>query len=223
MKLHSFIVMLGTGIILASFLTALAYAKKAKPHYYRYIFVFIVLGILLSLNTIASNNYTWRYGLKIRILLEQVLIFLKFLILSLYFLETLKKSFFYNRIKWLFYISIPVLFSLVIIVHLANIEIRPSILPNLIFFIFCIFYLRDLMNNKPTVIIVKSSSFWLTMGIFFSSSIGFPVSSLIPFVSKNYEYADLRFQISSIQNMSLIIMYLFIIKSYQCLKHPQNL
>jgi hypothetical protein len=31
-----------------------------------------------------------------------------------------------------------------------------------------------------------------------------------------------RLQIFSIYNMSLIIMYLFIIKSYLCLKHPQH-
>ena len=223
MKLHSLIVLLGTGIILISFFTALAFAKKAKPKYYRYIFAFIILGLLMSINTIASNNYTWRYGLKIRILIEQVIIFLQFLMFGLFFLEVLKKSFLHKKIKWLFLLSIPIQLCVIIIVHVVNIEIRPGIIPNLILFIFCILYLRDLMNNKPTLILVKSSTFWLVMGIFFSSCIGFPVSSLIPFVSKAQEHADLRFQIFSIQNMSLIVLYLFIIKSYVCLKHPQNL
>ncbi len=223
MKLHSLIVLLGTSIILISFFTALAFSKNKKPHYFRYIFAFVILGLLLSANTIASNNYTWRYGLKIRILIEQVLISLQFVMFSLFFLEALKKSLFYKKVKWLLILSIPIQLCGIIVVHLANIEIRPGIVPNLILFILCIYYLRDLMNTKPTLILIKSSTFWLTMGIFFSSCIGFPVSSLIPFISKTQEYTDLRFQIFSIQNMSLIVMYLFIIKSYVCLKHPQNL
>jgi hypothetical protein len=223
MKLHSFIVLLGTGIILISFFTALAFAKKAKPHYYRYIFVFIILGLLMSANTIASNNYTWRYGLKIRILIEQVIISLQFVVLGLFFLKALKNSKFRKKIKWLLILSVFIQTSLIIFVQLANTEIRTSTVPYLILLIFCSFYLADIMNNKPTVILVKSSSFWLVTGIFFSACIGFPVSSLIPFVSKAPEYSNLRFQIFSIYNMSLIVMYLFIIKSYVCLKHPQNL
>ncbi len=223
MKLHSFIILFGTGIILISFFIAIGYSKKAKPAYYNYIFVFILLGLLLSINTLASNNYTWRYSIKIPILIEQVLILLQYLMLSLFFLRLMKKSVFVKRIKWLLFLSIPVQICLIILVQLGNTEIRPSVIPNLILLIFCSFYLRDLMNNKPTLILVQSSAFWLVIGIFFSSCIALPVNSLIPFVSKNKEYLNLRFQIFSIYNMSLITMYLFIIKSYLCLKHPQTL
>ncbi len=223
MKLHSFIVLLGTAIILITFFTALAFAKKEKPHYYRYIFAFITLGLLLSVNTIASNNYIWRYGLKIRILIEQVLILFQLAMLGLFFLEALKSSKFIKKIKWLLFLSVFIQTGLIIFVQLTNTEIRSTNVPNLILLIFCSFYLTDIMNNRPTVILVKSSSFWLVMGIFFSACIGFPIGSLIPFVSKAPEYSNLRFQIFSIYNMSLIVMYLFIIKSYVCLKHPQNL
>ena len=67
MKLHDIIVLLGTAVIVICFFTALIFLKKAKPAYYKYIFGFIIMGLLLSVNTIASNNYTWRYGLKTRI------------------------------------------------------------------------------------------------------------------------------------------------------------
>lgn len=222
MKLHGFIIALGSIIIVISFITALFFSKKIKPVYFKYVFVFIVLGVLLSVNTIASNNYTWRYGLKIRIFIEQLIISLQYVMFGLFFLNLLKNSVFVLKIKWLVLLSIPILFILIFAVHVANVEIRPSIVPNLVLLIFCFFYLRDLMNNKPTVVLVKSSAFWLVMGIFFSSCIGFPVSALIPFISRSDQYSNLRFQIFSIQNMSLIIMYLFIIKSYTCLKHPQH-
>jgi hypothetical protein len=223
MRLHDIIIWFGTGIIVLCFFVSLAFAKKEKPYYYRYIFAYILMGLFLSVNTIASDNYAWRYGLKIRILIEQVLVLLQYGMFALFFWELLKKSAFANKVKWLFFLSIPILLSSIIAVHLANVEIRSSIIVNLILAIFCFFYLRDLMNNKPTVILMKSSAFWLVMGIFFSSCIGFPVSSLVPFIPKTTEYSNLRFQIFSIQNISLIIMYLFIIKSYTCLKHPQSL
>jgi len=209
-------------IIVISFIIALVFIKKAKPAYFKYIFGFIVFGLLLSGNTIASNNYTWRFGLKNRIFIEQVLILFQYAMFVLFFWECLKNSVFARKIRWLLLLSTPILFGLILIVHIANVEIRPSIVPNLVLLLFCFFYLRDLMNNRPTLVIMNSSAFWLVMGIFFSSSIGFPVSSLMPFISKNQEYADLRFQIFSIQNISLIILYLFIIKSYICLKHPQS-
>lgn len=223
MKLHGFIVILGSVIIVISFITALVFSHKTKPAYYKYIFAFIILGLLLSVNTIASHNYTWRYGLKIRIFIEQFLVFLQFMMLGLFFWNVLKNSVFIKKIKWIFLLSIPILFILIIAVHLANVEVRSILVPNLVLLIFCFFYLKDLLNNKPTVVLVQSSAFWLVMGIFFSSCISFPVSSLMPFISKSEAFTNLRFQIFSIQNMSLIIMYLFIIKSYVCLKHPQNL
>jgi hypothetical protein len=223
LRLHNFIVLFGTLVIVITFLVALAFLKKEKPRYCKFIFIFIVLGLLLSVNTIASNNYTWLYSIKVRILIEQILILLQSLMFSFFFLEVLKKSIFAEKIKILIAILIPIQIGLIIVVQFGNTEIRPSIVPNLILLIFCYFYLRDLLNNKPTIILVRSPAFWLVMGFLFSSCIGFPVSSLIPFVSKSQEYTDLRFQIFSIHNMSLVIMYLFFIKSYLCLKRPQNL
>ena len=223
MQLHNLIVWIGTAIIGISFLVALAFNRKVKPYYYRYIFAFIVMGVLLSVNTIASDNSAWRYGLKIRILFEQVLILLQSLMLGFFFWELLIKSVYAKFIKWLLASSIIIQITLIVVVQIANTEIRPTTVPNLILLVFFYFYLRDLMNNKPTLILVQSSAFWLVMGIFFSSCIGFPVSALMPFVSKSQEYSNLRFQIFSIYNMSLIIMYIFIIKSYLCLKHPQSL
>ncbi|MEP7254198.1 MAG: hypothetical protein ABI666_00410 [Ferruginibacter sp.] len=223
MKLYNFIVLFGTGIIGIAFFLAIAFAKKDKPLYYRYIFIFIILGLLLSTNAITNHNSAWLFSKKIPILIEQLLLLFQSLMLGLFFFEILKKSIFAKKIKGLLFLLVLTQIILIIVVHLANTEISPFIIPNLILLIFCFFYVRDLMSNKPTLILVKSSAFWLVMGIFFSSSIGFPVSSLIPFIPKNQEVVNLRFQIFSITNMSLIVLYLFIIKSYLCLKHPQNL
>lgn len=215
--------MFGTGIIVIAFFLAIIFFKKEKPVYFKYIFLFIIGGLLLSTNTIASNNHAWRNGMKISIVIEQLLLLFQSLMLGLFFFEVLEKSLYKKIIKQLIFLSAIIQIILIIVVHSANIEIRPLIVPNLILLIFCYFYLRDLLNTKPTLILVKSSAFWLVMGILFSSCIGFPVFSLIPFIPNNQEYLNLRNQIFSIANMSLIVLYLFIIKSYLCLKHPQNL
>lgn len=223
MKLHSFIVTFGTFIISITFLTALLSIKKEKPHYFKYIFVFIILGLALSTNTISSNYYTWRYNMKTGILIEQLITVSQFVMLSSFFRELLQFTKFVKIIKCLFFLSIIIQIFQILIVQLTNTEIRPTTISNLFLLILCYFYVRDLMNNNPTLILIKSSSFWIVMGISFYSGVGFPVSSLIPFISKAPEYSNLRFQIFSIYNVSAIIMYLFIIKSYLCLRHPQNL
>jgi len=70
------------------------------------------------------------------------------------------------------------------------------------------------MTDKPTLILIKSSPFWLVMGILFSSSVSLPVITLIQFIPKESQYIVLRSQIFSITNLTLIVFYFFIIKSY---------
>lgn len=223
MKLYNFIVLFGTGIILLSFFVSLAFTKKEKPVYFRYISLFLLVGLVLSINTISNNNNAWSLNKKFSIFIEQILFLFQTILLSLFFTEILKNSKFLKTLKLLLFSTILIHFTLLIVVLTRNIEIRPILVLNLFLLVQCFFYLKDLMINKPTLILVKSSAFWIVMGIFFSSSISFPVNSLIPFIPKNQEYINLRFQIFSSNNMSLIVLYLFIIKSYLCLKHPQNL
>ena len=223
MKLSYFIVLFGTGVILISFIVALTFMKKEKPQYYKYIFVYIILGLLVSLNTIINNNKVWISSIKISILIEQSIILCQSLMFGLFFIDVFKNSKHKIKIKLFLYFSILIQTFLLIIVLSTNTEIKPSISSNLVLIIFCFFYLRELMFIKPTLILAKSSIFWIVIGIFFSSCISFPINSLIPFIVKEHEYRNLRSYIFSISNMSVIVMYLLIIKSYLCLKHPQNL
>lgn len=206
-----------------SFFVALAFMKKEKPEYFKYIFIFIVLGLLISLNSIIIKNYTWYFNSFIRIFIQQLLLLFQSLILGLFFIEILKKSNLIKKIKLFLLISILTQLTLLFIVFSTKTEIKSNIASNLFLLICCLLYLRELMYNKPTLILVKSSVFWIVIGIFYSSCISLPINSLIPFIKKSNEYSNLRGQIFSITNMSVIILYLFIIKSYLCLKHPQNL
>lgn len=221
MKLSYFIVLLGTCIIVITFFIALKFVKKDKPRYFDYIFIYVIMGILLSLNTIINKNDIWFSNRKIFILIEQLIFLFQSVMLGLICLEILKKSTFKNKIIWLIFLMILIQSILLILVHFLNIEIRSSVISNLTLIIFCFFYFKNLMKNDPTLILIKSSAFWIIVGIFFSSCISFPVGTLIQFIPKNQEYGNTRNQVFSICNVSLIFMYLFFIKSYLCLKHPQ--
>ncbi len=223
MELLNFITFFGTCIIVISFFVVLLFLKREKPKYYKFISLFIFFGILLSLNTIANNSSAWMLNRKTAILLEQILQLFQSFLLGLFFLEVLKKSTFAKKIKVLLYLMIFIQVFLLFIVHMVNVEIRATIISNLILFLFCLFYFRNLMKNEPTLILMKSSAFWIVIGVLFSSSIGYPVITLIQFIPKTQEYINVRSQVFSICNMSLIILYIFIIKSYLCLKHQQNL
>jgi hypothetical protein len=223
LELLNFITFLGTSIIVISFFVALAFSKGKKPRYFKYIFLFVFLGILLSLNAIANNSIAWVLNRRMPILIEQILQLFQSLLLGLFFLEVLKKSMFAKKTKWLLLLMIILQTIFLFFVHMANIEIRSNIISNLIFLIFCFFYFRNLMKNEPKMIIAKSSVFWIVIGVLFSSSIGLPVITLIQFIPTTEEYINVRSQIFSIFNMAIIVLYIFIIKSYLCLKHPQNL
>jgi hypothetical protein len=222
LKLHIFIVWFGTAIIVITLIVALIFKRKAKPWHFRYIGYFIVLSLLISANTYIAIYLNLNEN-RLMFLIERVLILFQFIVLGLFYMIILKKSIFIKKIKVLFYLSIIIQITLIIATFITDVLLYTKISSNVFLIIFSAFFYRDLLNNKPTLILIKSTSFWIVTGIFFSYCVSFPVYSLTPFIKKIPEYKNIRSQLFSISNMSLIVMYLFIIKSYLCLKHPQNL
>ena len=201
---------------------AIGFTKKGKPKYYKYIFGVIVFGLLISVNSIL------RIGIKIEISrmlssVEKILLLFQFIALSLFYTDLLKESIFYNKTKSFIYLIIIIQITLTSISIVFKIPNYLKTFPNSFLIIYSVVYYKDLLKNKPTLILIQSSPFWIVTGIFFSFCVSLPIYGLIPFMINYPAYNDLRLQLFSISNMALIIMYLFIIKSYLCLKHPQNL
>lgn len=222
MKFSFFIVLFGTIIIAVAFLVAISFAQKDKPKFFRYIYSYLILGMLISANTIVNNNNLWLLNMKFSIFSEQLFFIAQFLMTSLFFRQILRETIYSKRIKIFTILSILIQLATLIIVLLTNIEFKPVLFSCLFSIIFCYFYVKNLMLEKPTLNLLKSSSFWIVIGILYPSCIGFPVHALIPFIPRTDEFINIRGQIFSITNISLIVMYMFIIKSYLCLKHPQN-
>ncbi len=222
MSLYKFIIFFGTSIILITFFVAVAFLKTEKPNYFKYIFAFVLFGLFISLNTILHTNFGIGRNI-IMYAIERVFTLFQFFALGLFFTQLLNKSLYARKIKLLFYISTFIGIILIPIAVLAKAFIYTQIATNLVLIVFCVFYFRDLLNTKPTLILIKSSAFWIVTGIFFVCCISFPIYSLQPFIASNHEYKIVIRKIFSISNMALIVLYFFIIKSYLCLKHPQNL
>lgn len=223
MRLHIFILLFGSVIIAAAFLVAVAFAKKEKPSYFKYIFIFILVGGILSLNSIGNANIFWGFSRKIPFMFQEILLLFQYVLLSLFFKSLLSKSFYAKKIVVLLIFSIFLQATLLIIAFLTGTDIKSSFISTFFLLVFCLFYVKDLMANKPSLILLKSSAFWITAGVFFYVCVSFPIKTMIAFIPRSQEYINLRSQIFSIINMSLIILYLFIIKSYLCLKHQQSL
>ena len=141
LNLYNFIILFGSGIIVIAFFVALAFIKKEKPPYFKYIFTFIILGLLVSTNTILNNLDIWIYNKKIPIVIQDSIIFSQSVMLGLFFIEVLSKSAFAKKIRWLLFLSILIQVSLIIIFLLTNIRIRPPVASNLFLLIFCFFIL----------------------------------------------------------------------------------
>jgi hypothetical protein len=223
LKLHLFIVYFGSGVITLILLVSLFYIKKQKPEYYKYIFAFILTGFLVSTNTIIYIIWNKMANRNVIFLIEQSLNILQFLSLGYFYIKLFKGYRFERKIKKLVLLAVIIqVMFLILTLHSNHLSIS-RILATIFLIYFSTIYYRELMNSKPTVILLKSSTFWIVTGIFFSCSINFPIYSISPFLVKYPGYTNVRFQIFAISNITLIILYLLIFKSYLCLKYQQNL
>jgi len=222
MQLHKFIILLGTGVILITFFIALIFKKKQHADFAKYIFSFVVLGLLISINTIIYYHFhiTSLYTLRF---IQFLLISIQTLCVGMFFLTILANKPFQKKIRSLviFFLFLQaIMFVLGVLNYLDFTSVYIAI--SLISFIFSMIYFKDLLNSIPSVSLSHNPPFWIVVGFFLHSCISFPIYSLhrfIPFQTQR----DLRFAVFSLSNISLIILYVFIIKSYLCFKHQPNL
>ncbi len=221
MALHKFIIYLGTGVIFAAFLVALMFANKQKPNYFKLIFGYILGGVLLSLNAIIFLNENIFENIAQPFFVQNILMILQAQFIGFFYYDVLINV----RFKKITLNTITIVWlSQVLFLILKNTSVKYiQISIALELFIFSILYFKELLSSEAKLNLSKSPSFWIAIGVFFYASISFPIYCFQPLISIDLKYTDISNQIFSFSNMSLIVMYLFFIKSYLCLKTPQNL
>lgn len=223
MKLHFFVVYLGTFIILLTLIVALYYIRTQKPKYFRYILTNVILGFLISINSILYDFFGNIGNKDLFYYIAHWLNFLQFLSLYKFFFTFFTNDNSIKTIKWLVVIlSIIQLGFLLYSWVITDLFLYVRIIGLLLLIVFSVKYFRNLLGSKPTIILLKSSSFWIVTGVFFSFSVNLPIYSINPFLRNFSGFENIGFQLFSISNMTLIVFYILIIKGYLCLKYPQN-
>lgn len=221
MQLHRFIILFGTAIILISFLIAVSYLNKKKPVFFKYIFIFIILGLTISLNTIGHYYFHLTSLNELRLIQFSLTTF-QMPCIGLFFLHILSNNKFRKSLTYLFILAMILQLIIFILSALNYFDFYNTYLCiSPLTIIFSMFYFKEFLSAKPNLYIGHNAAFWIVVGFFFQCCMSFPIYSLykfIPFQSQK----DLRFAIFSLSNISLIILYIFISKSYLCLRHQPN-
>jgi len=221
MQLHKFIILFGTGVILITFLIAVSYLKRGKPPFFKYIFIFITLGLMVSLNTII-HYYFHLTSLYAQRLIQILLTSFQLPCIGLFFLNIISNNSYRKPLICLlvFFTSLQlVIFILSTFNYFDFYNTYVCLSP--LTFTYSLIYFKDFLSGPPSTYIAHNAEFWIVVGIFFHCCISFPIYSLYKFIPFQ-SHKDLRFAIFSISNISLIILYVFISKSYLCLKHQPN-
>lgn len=229
MNLYKSIIYLGTGIILISFTLSIKFINEKRISSTKYIRIYIFLGVLLCSNAILSTSNLFGLGYFRKDdthLIQEILFLLQYLSLCFFFIKVLSPSiskFYIKGIKAMALISIIIQVATMLFLYMRNNHFFSNALSNLFLIIFSIVYFKDLLTNKPTQNLFKTANFWVIIGIFFHACVSFPIYALLPTIISSIHTKVYNEQIFSLSNMSLIVMYLFFIKSFLCLKHPQNI
>ena len=190
----------------------------STPPYLKFIFAFIILGLLISANTIEQELLNQIFNRKAHIIIFDILYFIQSTILFFFFYKiTDKKA---TIMLFLTFAAIQIYFLIKHLNSKTNFDIYVFSTP--VFIPLSILYFRDLLKKAPIQKLTQSFVFWVVIGVFFWSCVSFPIYSLYPFIKSIPKYKNISMEIFSISNMALIVMYFFFIKSFLCLKHPQN-
>jgi hypothetical protein len=218
MELYRYIILFGTGVIFIAFIVSLFFSKIKKPGYFIYVFWFILLGILISLNTICNKIFEYT-SINLFQATQSFLIFLQAIIsLKIFYIFFLFKNF-----KKLYY-TFVLLYAIVLIFNIVT-EFKfvmQHAIQALGPIVFSVYYFHNLFKANFDTPLLQRSDFWIVVGYFIYGSTSFPVYALHNFI---YVYNPQKFGLSkaifSISNISLIFLYLCLIKAYLCLKNPQ--
>jgi hypothetical protein len=223
-SLTNFIIYFGSGIICLAFFVTLFYFNTPKPDYFKYIFWTIFFGLLISINGIFFLNGKFFPIFFLR-MIQAGMVIIQSILLGFFFLQILSHSLFKKKLYYTLCICIVIQLLIFItgLINNADNFAFPTPIACLMLAVFSVFYYRDLLIGNKKLVILKSPVFMIVTGIFCWSCISFPIYALVHFVPLKSNYMIFLDRLFTISNIALIVMYLFFIKSYLCLKHPQNL
>lgn len=209
-------------MIFVSFTVALRISKnKNIPVYLKQFYLYPLLSLLFSINTIAST-YLHLYSFSLQFAMQNIMEIIDFAFWGIFFLHLMKKT---DSLK---YIRVIFLFFLLIIVAwlFRNNFYKPMFqiftLGNFGRSIFCIFYFNNLFKDTPKLNLKNEPLFWIITGLFFCSSITLPQYAINDYLH-NHINRIISKNIFSSTNIAIIIMHILFIKAYLCTVRQKKL
>ena len=211
--LNNIVICIGTLVILISFIIALLMPKSNRV-YMKGFFFCSFIALLTSINTICTSFFLL-YSLKICFLIQNILIIADLLFWTLFFMKLLKER---NILKKIILLFICTLLLAIYLFYSSDTE-KPNLqvlgLVNICKSIFCIFFYYKIFTKLPNQNILLEPSFWIISGLIFYSCLSLPFYALNNYIK--IEFPPLiSYNIFSISNILIIIMYIFFIKAYLC-------
>ena len=209
------VVWVGTIMIIISFIFALSISKISNNRaYLKYFFIYPLIGIILSINTIL-NKIFHLYTSSVNFSLQNIL-----LLCDLTFWLFVFSDVFYNKeallkLRILFFIT----FCGAIFYYFFNPIDKPNLhivsIFNICKTLFCIYYYFDLFRKAPDQKIKSEPSFWIVTGLLFYSCLSVPFYALNDYLRSQFPLT-ISDNLFAVSNIMIIIMHLFFIKAYIC-------
>lgn len=216
--LNKVVILTGTFVIFISFLFAVAINKESsKRLYMRYFYLYPLIGLLISTNTILSRIFNF-YNLKISYILQQFLPILDLIFWLSFFLTLFISKIDRKIIKWIFGATVVLVTVLFFNTDLNKPNLHSYSILNICKAIFCVLFYSSLFKNVPTLNIKLEPAFWIVTGLLFYSCLSIPFYSLHDYIKTQFPFIIAR-NIFIISNILFIIMHLFFIKAYICTTH----
>lgn len=215
-KIFNIEIIIGTLVILISFITALKVNKiKGKPDNLTHFYLYPLFALSLSSLTF-TENIIQKLDPQIIPYLESSYIVIEITLLGFFFLKTLRQNRSINLLKIIFVVCLLIILYLIVRDNLKTYNYQATAISNLFFCLCSCIYFKQLFLNDPIVIINKDSTFWIVSGIFFYSTFSLPLYPISAYFRNNEIFAVSQTLILII-NLLVIIMHLFFIKSFLCL------
>ncbi len=217
MSLYSLIQFITVCVFFMTVIIAVAVTIRIKelPAYLRYFYLYPVVGLIDGLVLLSRQQHL--ISLKGALLFDNYSLlyhfsFLSFTLSQKIIKKGLLKSF--TKIQYSYLLGILIL---LVTYDSGKFNSVAYGVTNTGLFIICLIYYIQLFNHKSERRLSIEPFFWIVNGIFFGAGIAIPIH-----LTGNYFYKslppDTYYTITAIGPFAYLVMYLFFVKAYFCMK-----
>ena len=214
-ELNNIIVWAGTISILVSFIFALSICNpKDTRSYMQYFFVYPLIGILISVNSILTSFFPL-YKRTVNFPLQNFLLLVDLIFWVMFFSDFFRNKSDKTKLKITFFITLGFALFSYFYSPLDKPNLHTISLFNICKTLFCIYFYYDLFKKPPNQKIKSEPSFWIVTGLFFYSCLSMPFYALHDYLRVKFPLV-ISASLFAMSNILIIIMHFFFLKAYLC-------